>query len=172
MTRATTTADLRTVRFEAAVAAAAAEAERRWPRLWIERKGRIAVTIHWRTAPDAAPAPEALVALAETHGLARVPGRMACELLPPLPVDKGTAVEDLLAEDDYVAAAFAGDDHGDLAAFVAVHRWAGAAPGRVALRVAVGSEESPPELLDAADLTVDGPPAFAVQLCALADAVS
>jgi trehalose 6-phosphate phosphatase len=167
-----TIADPRTIPFEPAVAAAAAEAGRRWPRLTIERKGTIAVTIHWRTAPDAAPTPEALADLAEAHGLARVAGRMACELLPPLPIDKGTAVAELLAEDDLGVAAFAGDDLGDLAAFVAVHRWGGAAPGRIALRVAVASEESPPELLEAADLVVDGPLALAVELGALADAVS
>lgn len=167
-----TTVDPRTVPFEPAVAAAAAEAERRWPELTIERKGLTAVTIHWRTAPDAAPTAESLAALADAHGLARVAGRMACELLAPLPIDKGTAVADLLAEGDLGVAAFAGDDHGDVAAFVAVHRWAAAAAGRTAVRVAVASEESPPALLAAADLVVDGPPAFAVQLGALADAVS
>ena len=167
-----TTADPRTVPFESAVAAAAAEAERRWPRLTIERKGTIAVTVHWRTAPDVAPTPEALAELAEAHGLARVAGRMACELLPPLPIDKGTAVAELLAEGELDAAAFAGDDLGDLAAFVAVHRWAAEQPGRLGLRVAVASEESPPDLLEAADLIVDGPPALAEQLGALADAVS
>jgi trehalose 6-phosphate phosphatase len=167
-----TTADPRAIPFERAVAAAAAEAERRWPRLTVERKGRVAMTVHWRTARDAAPTPGALAELAERHGLARVPGRMACELLPPLPIDKGTAVDDLLAEGGLTAVAFAGDDVGDLAAFVAVHRWAVAAPGRTGLCVAVASEESPPELLELADLLVDGPYALAVQLGALADAVS
>jgi len=164
--------DPRAQPFEAAVAAAAAEAEARWPALTVERKGRVAVTVHWRTDPDAAPTPAALGALAERHGLARCPGRMACELRPPLPVDKGTAVAGLLAGLPLAAVAFAGDDHGDLAAFAAVVDWAAAASGRVGVRVAVASEESPTDLVAAADLVVDGPVAFAAQLVALAAALS
>jgi trehalose 6-phosphate phosphatase len=164
-------ADPRVAAYEAAVAAAADEAERRWPALTVERKGRVACTVHWRTAPDHAPDDAALAALAAAHGLARFPGRMACELRPPLPVDKGTAVTGLLADLDVSAAAFAGDDHGDLAAFAALGHWAAAAPGRVAIRVAVASEESPAALLAAADLVVGGPAALAVQLGALAATV-
>ena len=164
------TSDPRAVPYESAVAAAAAEAAARWPALLVERKGRIAVTVHWRTAPDHAPDPAALDALAADHGLARFTGRMACELRPPLPVDKGTAVAALLAEAPAVgAAAFAGDDHGDLAAFAALSAWSAAGPQlRTALRVAVASDESPAELAAAADLVVAGPAALAAELTALA----
>jgi trehalose 6-phosphate phosphatase len=159
--------DPRAGAFEPAVAAAAAEAERRWPSLFVERKGRVAVTLHWRTAPDHAPDPDALAALADAHGLSRFTGRMACELRPPLPVDKGTAVATLLAGDGGIrAAAFAGDDHGDLAAFAALAAWSG--DGRTALRVVVASDETPPELLAAADLVVPGPAALAAHLTTLA----
>ena len=48
-----------------------------------------------------------------------------------------------------------GDDAGDLPAFAALDRFAAA--GGTALRVAVASDEAPPELLAAADLLVDGP---------------
>lgn len=168
----TVTADPRAVPFAPAVAAAASEAEARWPALTVERKGRVAVTVHWRTAPEAAPTDAALAALADAHGLARFPGRMACELRPPLPVDKGTAVAALLGAQPLTAAAFAGDDHGDLAAFAALADWAAADAGRVGVRVAVASEESPATLVGAADLVVDGPPAFAAQLVTLAAALS
>lgn len=167
-----TEVDPRATAFVAAVAAAAAEAATRWPRLTIERKGSFAATVHWRTAPAAAPDPDELAALAAAHGLTRVPGRMACELRPPVPVDKGTAVAGLLAGHDLGAAAFAGDDHGDLPAFTALRRWASGASGRTAVRIAVASEESPTDLIEAADLVVDGPSALAVQLAALADALS
>jgi len=160
--------DPRVDAYAGAVAAAATDAERRFPGLSVERKGRVAVTLHWRTAPTAAPADAALAAWAETHGLARFPGRMACELRPPLAVDKGTAVAGLLADAGCTAAAFAGDDHGDLAAFAALADWAGAAAGRVGLRVAVASEESPPLLLTAADLVVAGPDALVDDLAGLA----
>ncbi|MFM8305412.1 MAG: trehalose-phosphatase [Actinomycetota bacterium] len=165
-------ADPRALAYVDAIAAAATEAQDRWPALTIERKGRVAVTVHWRTAPGAAPEPAALAALARAHDLTPVPGRMACELRPPLPVDKGTAVAELLVAGDLVAVAFVGDDHGDLAAYSAVREWARSASGRTALCVAVESDESPPGLLDAADITVAGPPVLAGQLVALATAIS
>lgn len=159
--------DPRAAAYAPAVAAAAAEAGRRWPALAVERKGRVACTVHWRTAPGLAPTDADLADLAAAHGLERFPGRLACELRPPLPVDKGTAVAGLLAGTDLTAAAFVGDDHGDLAAFAALTQWATAGPGRAALRVAVASEESPAALLDAADLVVAGPAAVAGLLGAL-----
>jgi trehalose 6-phosphate phosphatase len=55
------------------------------------------------------------------------------------------------------AACFLGDDLGDLPAFDALDRLA-ARSGADVLRVAVRSEEAPPELLARADLVVDGPP--------------
>lgn len=162
------TADPRAEAFASAVAAAAADAEARWPTLTVERKGRVAVTVHWRTVPFDAPDPTALDALAAAHGLVAHPGRMACELRPPLAVDKGTAVTELLAVLDPGAAAVAGDDHGDLVAFDALDAWAAASDARAALRIAVGSEESPPALLARADLVLDGPVALAEDLDALA----
>ena len=101
-----------------AVAAAAEEAERTWPDLFVERKGEIAFTIHWRTAPGPAPHEGALADLAARHGLDTQPGRMACELRPPVPVDKGAAVERLWDDHGWLPLnAFAGDDRGDLSAF-------------------------------------------------------
>jgi trehalose 6-phosphate phosphatase len=155
-----------------AVAAAADDAARRFPGCTVERKGRLAVTLHWRTAPGSAPSTASLAAWATDHGLARFPGRRACELRPPLAVDKGTAVADLLAATGVTTAAFAGDDHGDLAAFAALGEWAAAQSGRRALRVAVVSEESPPGLRDGADLVVEGPEALAAALVRLADALT
>lgn len=151
-----------------AVAAAAADAQRRWPSLIVERKGDIAFTVHWRNAPASEPSADDLASLAEQHGLQTQPGRMACELRPPVPVDKGTVFEELAH--DFRHSAFAGDDHGDLAAFnVGVD-----APdddGRI-VRIAVRSPEAPRELLERADLVVDGPEGLAALLSDLADALS
>ena len=66
-----------------------AEAEATWPDLFVERKGEIAFTIHWRTAPGLAPHADALADLAARHGLDTQPGRMACELRPPVPRRQG-----------------------------------------------------------------------------------
>jgi trehalose 6-phosphate phosphatase len=137
-----------------AVAAAAAEAEQTFPDLYIERKGRLAVTVHWRRTPGRG---EDVVRWAEATaarlGLARYPTKMAVELRPPVAVDKGTALEALVGTRR--VAVFAGDDHGDLAAFDALDRVAGR--GVHAVRVGVHSSEAPAELLARSDVVVEGP---------------
>src|SRR5690606_10224881 len=80
--------------------------------------------------------------------------RMSIELHPPIAADKGTALESLV--DDLEAVCFIGDDMGDLPAYDALDRLA--ARGVQAVRVAVASSEAPPELIERADLVLDGPP--------------
>ena len=150
---------------------AAGQAEAALPELVVERKGGIAVTLHWRTVPHLAADGEALGRrLAEHNGLAAFPMRMGIELRPPVPVDKGTVVAELAAGRH--AALFAGDDHGDLAGFTALDGLI--AEGRLghAVRVAVRSEEAPPALLEAADYQVDDPAGLAALLARLAEATS
>ncbi len=119
----------------------------------VERKG-LSLTLHYRTAPDQEAATEAY-ALEEAHrsGLVARPARMSWELHPPIEVDKGTAVLDLVG--DLRAVAFAGDDVGDLPGFDALDELD--ERGRATLRIAVDSAEAPLALLDRADLVVDGP---------------
>jgi trehalose 6-phosphate phosphatase len=139
-----------------AVAAAADELERELPDLLVERKAGIAVTVHWRTAPDREEdAVGAVDRIARRHGLTEYVTKMARELRPPVPADKGTAVEALL--EGTSRACFAGDDRGDLDAFDALQRLASSRRLEHAVRIAVGSTEAPPELLAQADLFVDGP---------------
>ncbi|MDQ1465979.1 MAG: trehalose 6-phosphate phosphatase [Actinomycetota bacterium] len=156
-----------------AVATAASEAERRWPDLLVERKGEIAVTLHWRAVGDVgAPVVSEIDALGAGLGLAVYPTRMARELRPPIAVDKGSAVRSLLADaPGATRAAFAGDDRGDLPAFDALD--ALAERGRLdgAVRIAVRSPEVPGELLERADLVVDGPAGLFEWLRALAEAL-
>ena len=148
-----------------AVAAAAEEARQDWPHLLIERKGRLTVTVHWRDRD--APAVDAVHALAARHGLAALDTRMACELRPPVPVDKGSALAELLQSSDVDAAAFAGDDRGDLTAFDALDRLVAVGNLRHAARIAVSSDEVPAELLERADLVVEGPAGVAELLSSL-----
>lgn len=149
-----------------AVAAAAAELADELPGLLIERKAGVAVTVHWRTTSGRE---EEAIAVAERiatdHGLAIHPTRMARELRPPVPVDKGTAVEALL--EGCRAACFAGDDRGDLQAFDALDRMRERGALDTAVKIAVRSAEVPRELLDRADLGVDGPPGLVGVLEAL-----
>ena len=85
--------------FVDAVAQAADEAEAALPGLRVERKGEVAVTVHWRDQPErGAEAASWAAEAAPRLGLeAPMRGRMAVELRPPVPVDKGTTVADLAA---------------------------------------------------------------------------
>jgi len=114
----------------------------------------ISLTIHWRNAPEAASwALGFAQSQSERVGLVCRVGRMSVELLPPIGVDKGTVVSDFAA--GMHAACYFGDDSGDLDAFGALD--ALSLTGTSTVRVAVGAEESPPELLAAADLVVADP---------------
>ncbi|HUR17595.1 MAG TPA: trehalose-phosphatase [Acidimicrobiales bacterium] len=126
------------------------------PGVFVERKG-LSVTLHYRNNPVAESwCRRWAVEQAEGTGLRLHPARMSEELRPPIPVDKGTVVATLAS--GLQAACFLGDDRGDLPAFAALKEIEAAQPGFVAVTVAVRSAEAPVELLEAADLVVDGPP--------------
>ena len=116
---------------------------------------RYAVAVHTRRVDDparwAGPVGQAAERVAAAHGLEVVPGRMVWELRPQVRSDKADAVRRVAAESGARRLVVAGDDLGDLPAFAV------AAEAGGGLRVAVRSEEAPAELLDAADLVVDGP---------------
>ncbi len=132
----------------------------------IERKGDIAVTLHWRAHAGNGEAIERWAAAVATElGLDRYPTRMAVELRPPVPVDKGAALAALVAGMD--AALFAGDDHGDLSAFAVLGRLQEEGALERIVRIAVRSAEEPEELVGAADLAVDGPEGLAAFLSEL-----
>lgn len=119
-----------------------------WPDT--ERKG-LAVTFHYRRAEDEAAAVaaiEAIAAQARSEGLVARPGRKMLEILPPVQANKGTAVAELLARSGLRRALVAGDDTTDLDAFRALDGL------ELAVRVAVATPESPPELREQADIVV------------------
>jgi trehalose 6-phosphate phosphatase len=98
---------------------------------------------------------------------------MARELRPPVPIDKGTAVHALLERTSSAQrACFAGDDHGDLAAFDALAHLREEGRIRTAVRIGVNSAEAPARLAEAVDLLVDGPPGLAALLDDIATALS
>jgi trehalose 6-phosphate phosphatase len=132
---------------------AAARAEFAGELVGIEDKG-VSVTVHWRQEPEAAVrAGEFALSWAQRTGLVLQPGRMAVEFRPPVGIDKGVVVERLARGTS--AACFAGDDAGDLAAFAALDRLA--REGTRTVRVAVADEETPEELMSAADVIARGP---------------
>jgi trehalose 6-phosphate phosphatase len=165
-----TVVDAAALAFRDAISAAADEAERRWPDLLIERKGEIALTVHWRAVGEAGESFAAdIESLGAELGLEVYPTRRARELRPPLAVDKGSAVRVLLGDAPSAnRAVFAGDDRGDLPAFDALD--ALEEQGRLAraVRIAVRSAEVPSALVERADLVLDGPAGLLDWLRALA----
>lgn len=128
------------------------------PEAWVEQKGP-SIAVHYRQAPDPARARVrllvALQPLATEGGLELIEGKMVLELVPPGRPMKGGAVERLVGEHGLEAVLYAGDDHADLDAFAALDRLA--ERGVLAITVAVLGPETPPALVEAADLVVKGP---------------
>jgi len=131
----------------------------------LEDKG-LTLVLHYRGAPDQADQIGHLArSLAIRHHLDERPAKLAIELVPPLPVDKGSVAREL--SEGRAVACFFGDDTGDLAAFDALEALS-ARDGLVALRVAIAGEDAPAGLIDAADLVLDGPTAAVDLLLELA----
>jgi trehalose-phosphatase len=129
---------------------------------WIEDKGA-SLTVHFREAPDPTAARALLelraVPLLNAVGLVSRWGRMSLEARPPLPVDKGSAIEELLlARPGVHRSLYAGDDRTDLDGFAVVD-----------VKVAVRSDETPEELLEAADVIVEGTGGLVALLASLLD---
>jgi trehalose 6-phosphate phosphatase len=119
----------------------------------VESKG-LSLTLHYRGRPERAKAVRKWAELqAARSGLELRAARQSYELHPPIDVDKGTSLLELA--DDLAAVCFLGDDVGDLPAFDALDELAAA--GRTTVRVGVRSAEVDVELIERADLVVDGP---------------
>jgi trehalose 6-phosphate phosphatase len=124
----------------------------------VEDKG-VVVTLHWRSAADAqragVAAQDIAARLAERHELLVAPGRMTLELRPPVELSKAAVVLERARAEELESIMFVGDDSVDLPAFDALDELR--AEGAYTVRVAVRSDESPPELLRRADVVVKGP---------------
>jgi trehalose 6-phosphate phosphatase len=139
------------------------------PQAWVEDKGA-SIAVHYRQTPDPARARATLLAalqpLAAGEGLEVVEGKMVLELVHPEHPMKGGALARVAEANGLEAVLYAGDDWADLDAFRALDRLEHA--GTVAITVAVRGPETPPALLDAADLVVDGPTGLVALLRQLA----
>jgi trehalose 6-phosphate phosphatase len=130
------------------------------PGAWVEDKG-VSVAVHYRQAQDPPSARAALLValqpVASGAGLELIEGKMVVELVPPDRPLKGGAVERLVGEHGLQALLYAGDDHADLDAFAALDRLSVSEEADVTVRVAVQGPETPPALVEAADVVADGP---------------
>jgi trehalose 6-phosphate phosphatase len=146
--------------------------EARLLRVRIEDKGPIAA-FHWRGAPDedgARTLLEGLAQEAETAGFATHWGRKVLEVRPPVPIDKGQAVRDLVTRSRARAGLYGGDDVTDLDAFSEFDALLSEQVLDAAVRVGVRSDEGPAAIVERADLVVDGVDGFARVLAVLAEA--
>lgn len=124
-------------------------------RVRLEDKGPI-VAFHWRGAPDEAAALALIEKIeqdAHAAGLATQRGRKVLEVRPPVRIDKGRGIVQLIRRRHPVAGLYVGDDVTDIDAFRGLRE----VVGEAAVCLAVSSEEAPPELLSDADAVVDGP---------------
>lgn len=120
---------------------------------WPAERKPLSVSFHFRRADDEAAARAYLTrveAAARAEGLVPRWGRMVLEVRPPVEANKGTAVDALVRQANVGRALYAGDDTTDLDAFAALDGL------ELGVKVAVGSTEAPPALLEAADLVVEG----------------
>jgi trehalose 6-phosphate phosphatase len=127
-------------------------------RVRIEDKGVI-VAFHWRGAPDedaARTAVDALAARADAAGLQTHWGRKVLEIRPPIKFDKGAGITKFLDGLEVDTVLYIGDDVTDVDAFRGLSQML--AEGRIsrALRVGVGSDETPPEVVAQSDFVIDG----------------
>ena len=130
------------------------------------------VAFHWRGAPDddaAAAAVRAVAERAEREGFATHWGRKVLEVRPPVALDKGRAVASLVRDAGLSAAAYVGDDVTDVDAFLRLRALVAEGELESSLCVGVRSDETPPEVDQEADLTVDGPEGVRALLKALLD---
>jgi trehalose 6-phosphate phosphatase len=128
----------------------------------VEDKGAI-VALHWRGSPNEGEAETWASELeneAEWKGLVAHRGRMVLEIRPDVSIDKGRAVTSLLDGGEIDAALYAGDDRTDLDAFRALGELRDSGRLAAVARIAVASDEAPPEVAAGADLVVDGPEGF------------
>lgn len=129
------------------------------PEVLAEPKG-LGLALHFRNSPSAEEWIRAftLTVAAET-GLVAHDTRFAVELRPPVDLDKGHAIDELIAEHRPAAVAFFGDDLVDLPAVLAMQSH----EGITTAAFYVESHEGPAQMRAAADVVL-GSPTEAVQV--------
>ena len=127
-------------------------------RVRLEDKEAIAA-LHWRGVPDeegAQAAVEDVARQAEEAGFITHWGRKVLEIRPPVRIDKGAGVARLLRDEDLAAAMYVGDDRTDVDAFRALDDLKAAGRLEAVAKVGVASDEVPAELVELADVMVEG----------------
>ncbi len=143
------------------------------PGILVENKG-LTASLHYRLAPHPLPARQEIVdAIAASRSASLLVvehGRLVVNLLPPVRLDKGTAVRTLVEEHGLRGVVYLGDDCTDVHAFHALD--ALRAEGVATLELAVGTSEGTIDVRAEAEAVLPSVPAAADFLWELADALS
>lgn len=130
------------------------------PGVMVENK-RVTASIHYRLAPNPDEARQLLYALlaplCEQAGLLLNEGQFVWEIKPPITLNKGTAVAEIIAKYALDGAMMLGDDFTDMTAMTRLRQLSQESNGRLsALSVGVVHPTTAPELYDHCDLTAHG----------------
>lgn len=136
---------------------------------------RLSASIHFRNAPDPIEVGVQLLPIVEEeaakNGLRVSGGKMLIELRPEASVSKGTALEQIIRTRNLKGAIFFGDDVTDVDGFRALHsiREEGTA---TTVAVGIRSPDVHPDVLEAADVVLEGVPDMVDVLHRIADLLS
>ena len=129
------------------------------PGVIVQRK-RIGGSIHYRLAPDPTETRQKLLSLlkqpAHQVNMSLSEGKLIVEIRVPLPVHKGKALRQFVQHFGLHAIVFAGDDRTDLDAVVEITKMR--KEGIAALSIVVQHHDTLPDLLEQADIVVQGVP--------------
>ncbi len=129
------------------------------PGVIVQRK-RIGGSIHYRLSPNPAETRQQLLSLLEQPAhqvhMSLSEGKRVVEVRVPLRIHKGQALRQFAQRFNLSAIVFAGDDRTDLDAVIEITRMRKA--GLTALAIVVQHPDTLPELLEHADIVVQGVP--------------
>jgi trehalose 6-phosphate phosphatase len=116
-----------------------------------------AISVIYRQSPYIEKARKAILDLLNKSSNARklriITEKKVFGIVPPIDIDKGTAIADLIQKYRLQGGIYLGDDAADIPAFRAIHNNTCNYRG---LAIAVTCEDTPPEVITEADFTLDG----------------
>lgn len=116
-----------------------------------------AISVIYRQSPNIEKARKAILNLLNDSPNAQklriITEKKVFGIVPPIDINKGTAVTNLLQQYQLRGGLFLGDDTADIPAFRAIHKNGRNYRG---LAIAVTCEDTPPEVIAEADFTLDG----------------
>ena len=125
--------------------------------VYIEDK-KISATLHYRLSPQPETTRKQAINLlqksSQLKALRIVPGRMVIDILPPVEINKGTALEELIKEYQLKGGIYLGDDLTDVDAFRMMHTASADSDFR-GLAIGITSPEMPEQLLKEVDFTLN-----------------